>query len=86
MPCRNIKEERFGLDFFRQFNLVIDALDNVSARKHVNRLCLAAEKPLIEAGMLVMAVLARGPPQLVKVAPNSLACRRGHVRGCLPSN
>lgn len=56
MPCRNIKEERFGLDFFRQFNLVIDALDNVSARKHVNRLCLAAEKPLIEAGMLVMAV------------------------------
>lgn len=49
--CSNIKEqERFGIRFFQGFNLVINALDNVGARKHVNRQCLAANVPLIEAG------------------------------------
>lgn len=28
----------------------MNALDNVDARRHVNRLCLAAGKTLIEAG------------------------------------
>ena len=28
----------------------MNALDNVDARRHVNRLCLAADKPLIESG------------------------------------
>ena len=46
----NIKDKQYGLEFFDSFDLVINALDNVSARKHVNRLCLAADKPLIEAG------------------------------------
>jgi ubiquitin-like 1-activating enzyme E1 B len=46
----NIKEARFGVDFFRQFSLVMNALDNIDARRHVNRLCLAARVPLIESG------------------------------------
>ncbi|CAM9771988.1 unnamed protein product, partial [Discosporangium mesarthrocarpum] len=46
----NVKEARFGLRCLRQFDIVFNALDNVGARRHVNRLCLAAEKPLIESG------------------------------------
>lgn len=46
----NVKEERFGIKFFKTFDLVLNALDNVNARQHVNRLCLAAKIPLIDAG------------------------------------
>ena len=46
----NIKEPRFGVAFFERFSLVINALDNVSARRHVNRLCLATGRSLVEAG------------------------------------
>ena len=46
----NVTSAKFDIKFFRRFTLVISALDNVAARKHVNRLCLAAEIPLIEAG------------------------------------
>ena len=30
--------------------MVLNALDNVKARNHVNRLCIAADIPLIESG------------------------------------
>ena len=33
-----------------EFNVVLNGLDNVDARRHVNRLCLAAGVPLIESG------------------------------------
>ncbi|SPR00903.1 unnamed protein product (mitochondrion) [Plasmodiophora brassicae] len=46
----NIKDERFGAAFFEQFDLVLNALDNVAARRHVNRLCLALGIPLVESG------------------------------------
>lgn len=46
----NIKESRFGMSYFKKFDIVMNALDNLSARRHVNRLCLAAGVPLIEAG------------------------------------
>lgn len=47
----NVKDkERFGVNFFKQFHVVLNALDNVDARRHVNRLCLASGVPLIEAG------------------------------------
>uniref|UniRef100_A0A1B6DVJ7 SUMO-activating enzyme subunit n=1 Tax=Clastoptera arizonana TaxID=38151 RepID=A0A1B6DVJ7_9HEMI len=40
----------YGVQFFKKFNLVLNALDNRAARNHVNRLCLAAEIPLVESG------------------------------------
>jgi len=49
---RNVKGEEFGVDFIKKFNIVFNALDNLSARRHVNRLCLATKTPLIESGTL----------------------------------
>ncbi|KAG2429091.1 hypothetical protein HXX76_011331 [Chlamydomonas incerta] len=46
----NVKESRFDVDFFRAFDIVLNGLDNLEARRHVNRLCLAAERPLVESG------------------------------------
>lgn len=40
----------FGLSFFKKFTVVLNALDNRAARNHVNRMCLAADIPLIESG------------------------------------
>ena len=46
----NVKERRFDKAFFGGFSLVLNGLDNVEARRHVNRLCLSAGVPLIESG------------------------------------
>ncbi|KAG2703375.1 hypothetical protein I3760_06G134100 [Carya illinoinensis] len=46
----NVKDPDFNVDFFKQFNVVLNGLDNLDARRHVNRLCLAAEVPLVESG------------------------------------
>uniref|UniRef100_A0A4W4FD24 SUMO-activating enzyme subunit 2 n=1 Tax=Electrophorus electricus TaxID=8005 RepID=A0A4W4FD24_ELEEL len=40
----------YNVEFFRNFQLVMNALDNRAARNHVNRMCLAADIPLIESG------------------------------------
>jgi len=48
--CGNVKDPEFSLEFFSQFDVVLNGLDNLEARRHVNRLCLAAEKPLVESG------------------------------------
>lgn len=51
--CRaqaNVKEGRFGVDYFGGFDIVLNGLDNMEARRHVNRLCIAAGTPLIESG------------------------------------
>ena len=46
----NVKESRFDKAFFGGFSLVLNGLDNVEARRHVNRLCLSTGVPLIESG------------------------------------
>ncbi|KAL9244990.1 hypothetical protein vseg_018701 [Gypsophila vaccaria] len=46
----NVKIPEFNVDFFKQFNVVLNGLDNLDARRHVNRLCLAAGVPLVESG------------------------------------
>ncbi|MCJ1462862.1 E1 ubiquitin-activating protein uba2 [Pseudocyphellaria aurata] len=46
----NIKDPQFNLEFFQSFNIVFNALDNLDARRHVNKMCLAADVPLIESG------------------------------------
>eukprot|EP00392_Amoebophrya_sp_AT5.2_P008731 g8759.t1 len=40
----------FDSEFFEQFDFVLNCLDNMSARHHVNRVCVALKKPLLEAG------------------------------------
>ena len=45
--CDNSK---FNVPYVQKFALVLNALDNVAARRRVNRLCLAANVPLVEAG------------------------------------
>ncbi|XP_011568472.2 SUMO-activating enzyme subunit 2 [Plutella xylostella] len=40
----------YGVNYFKEFNIVMNALDNRVARNHVNRMCLAANVPLIETG------------------------------------
>ncbi|OAX78760.1 hypothetical protein ACJ72_06931 [Emergomyces africanus] len=46
----NIKDPQFNVAFFESFDIVFNALDNLEARRHVNRMCLAANVPLIESG------------------------------------
>lgn len=38
------------MQWFRGFNIVFNALDNLEARRHVNKMCLASNVPLIESG------------------------------------
>lgn len=46
----NIKDTQFNVQWFKGFNVVFNALDNLDARRHVNKMCLAADVPLIESG------------------------------------
>ena len=46
----NVKEPQFDVRFFERFAVVLNGLDNLEARRHVNRLCLAAGVPLVESG------------------------------------
>lgn len=46
----DIFDSEFNVDFFQEFDIVFNALDNLKARQHVNRMCMAANVPLIESG------------------------------------
>ncbi|MCJ1275872.1 E1 ubiquitin-activating protein uba2 [Puttea exsequens] len=46
----NIKDSQFNIEWFQSFNIVFNALDNLDARRHVNKMCLAADVPMIESG------------------------------------
>ena len=45
-----IFNQDYNIQYFKKFDIVLNALDNVAARKHVNRMCLAADIPLVESG------------------------------------
>ena len=47
---KNVKDACFDVDFFRKFSIVLNGLDNLDARRHVNRMALAASVPLVESG------------------------------------
>ncbi|KAJ8592554.1 hypothetical protein M405DRAFT_787349 [Rhizopogon salebrosus TDB-379] len=46
----NIKEPQFDIEWFSGFDIVLNALDNLDARRHVNKMCMAAGVPLVESG------------------------------------
>ncbi|OQD90499.1 hypothetical protein PENANT_c001G02183 [Penicillium antarcticum] len=46
----NIMDKEFSIDWFESFTVIFNALDNLAARRYVNRMCLAAGVPLIESG------------------------------------
>ncbi|XP_013404818.1 SUMO-activating enzyme subunit 2 isoform X1 [Lingula anatina] len=46
----SVMSTEYDTEFFKQFDVVLNALDNRAARNHVNRMCLAADKPLVESG------------------------------------
>ncbi|KAK4166260.1 putative ubiquitin-activating enzyme E1-like protein [Cladorrhinum sp. PSN259] len=46
----NIKDPQFNIEWFSGFTIVFNALDNLEARRHVNKMCLVADVPLIESG------------------------------------
>ncbi|KND02700.1 E1 ubiquitin-activating protein UBA2 [Spizellomyces punctatus DAOM BR117] len=46
----SIYEPQFDISWFKSFDIVLNALDNLAARRHVNGMCLAAGVPLIESG------------------------------------
>ncbi|CAG8655935.1 4967_t:CDS:2, partial [Funneliformis mosseae] len=46
----NIKDNQFNVEWFKRFDIVMNALDNLEARRHVNMMCLVADVPLIESG------------------------------------
>nr|CCC90642.1 putative ubiquitin-activating enzyme e1 [Trypanosoma congolense IL3000] len=48
----NIKDEMYDESFFSQFSIVLNALDNIGARQHVNRMCMRAGVPLIDSGTM----------------------------------
>jgi len=39
-----------GVSFFSQYSVVFLALDNIDARSHVNKYCMALHIPILEAG------------------------------------
>jgi ubiquitin-like 1-activating enzyme E1 B len=47
----NIKDkEKFDVNFFKQFNLILNALDNIDARTYINIMCQKLKIPLINSG------------------------------------
>lgn len=46
----NIMDPQFNHTYFKSFDLVLNALDNLAARRHVNKMCVMTKVPLVESG------------------------------------
>ncbi|KAI0301596.1 hypothetical protein B0F90DRAFT_1718560 [Multifurca ochricompacta] len=46
----DVKDPQFDLAWFKGFDVVLNALDNLDARRHVNKMCMAGNIPLVESG------------------------------------
>uniref|UniRef100_A0A0N5C4G3 SUMO-activating enzyme subunit n=2 Tax=Strongyloides papillosus TaxID=174720 RepID=A0A0N5C4G3_STREA len=46
----SIMSEKYGFQFFKKYAVIFNALDNFAARNFVNRMCIAGEIPLVDAG------------------------------------
>eukprot|EP01122_Echinamoeba_exundans_P008135 TRINITY_DN2641_c0_g1_i1.p1 TRINITY_DN2641_c0_g1~~TRINITY_DN2641_c0_g1_i1.p1 ORF type:complete len:662 (-),score=121.35 TRINITY_DN2641_c0_g1_i1:23-2008(-) len=46
----DVTTPEFGPTYVEKFDLVLNALDNLPARRHMNKMCLAARVPLIDSG------------------------------------
>ncbi|KAJ3203166.1 E1 ubiquitin-activating protein uba2, partial [Clydaea vesicula] len=46
----SIFDEKFNLNWFKNFDIIFNALDNLPARRHVNLMAMAANVPLVESG------------------------------------
>lgn len=46
----NIKDSQFSRAWFKSFDIVFNALDNIDARKYVNKMCISTDVPLVESG------------------------------------
>ncbi|XP_043195202.1 SUMO-activating enzyme subunit 2-like isoform X1 [Amphibalanus amphitrite] len=69
----SIMSQEYGVNFFKGFTLVLNALDNRAARNHVNRMCLAAQVPLVESGTAgylgQVTVIKRGVTECYECQP-----------------
>ena len=93
-PTANIKaihdsifNPEYNMQFFKQFDLVLNALDNRAARSHVNRMCLASSIPLIESGSAgylgQVTVIKKGMTECYECTP---APRQKTFPGCTIRN
>lgn len=42
--------KHFNIDWFEQFDVIMNALDNLEARRYINKICQYIKKPLFETG------------------------------------
>jgi ubiquitin-like 1-activating enzyme E1 B len=66
---------KFNVQYISTFDIVLNGLDNVAARRRMNRLCLAASIPMIEAGTTgylgQVQVIDKGTTECYECQPKS---------------
>eukprot|EP00941_MAST-03F_sp_MAST-3F-sp1_P001435 g1435.t1 len=63
-------ENKFNFDFWNKLDIVVNALDNIEARKYVDEKCVTFQLPLIDSGTLGL----KGHSQTI--VPNQSICFR----------
>lgn len=80
MDCR-----RFGVAWFRRFDIVLSALDNLEARRHVNMMAVVCGRPVVESGTAGwVGQCTVGPVPLAAGATECFACQEHPVPTVFP--